>query len=565
MPLRALREKLSGTNVERESPGTSIGAFGMRFDDRLMTMLVQPAIDVAAKAAIWAQIADLLAQDRSGEPSDARDAALCRLRDWRADVPQDRRRAISAALSNQKLPADIVTLFGSDEAVVAAPLLSRTSLDEGDWLTLIPTLGPTSRALLRERRDLSPVVIRMLASYGQSDFALPGEAGVQTSVVSEDAPIQIRDLVARIEAYRRDHPVTLPHVTPERIEAEHSFRFETQADGMVSWVEGVSRGALIGLSIADLAEPGMAGVDGHVAGAFRQRNAFASARMSIAGASDAGGEWVVSGKPVFNPLDGRFLGYRGAARRPRRDEVSRTGPELIAGGLMPDSIRQLVHELRTPLNAMRGFSEMIAGQVLGPVSHAYRQRAAEIVRDSVRLLGIFDDLDTAARLDSSAYVADTVAHSDVGMLLRRLANEFRMLSDERELRLQLSVPTSLPEAAIGPHDAERLIGRFLSAVIGVAGRGETIGIRLASAATSLMCEIDRPKSLDGMGVADLRASMIAADANNADAPALGLGFSLRLVETMSGALGGAFAIDDRRFSLILPVVSDSAGASQESG
>jgi hypothetical protein len=88
---------------------------------------------------------------------------------------------------------------------------------------------------------------------------------------------------------------------------------------------------------------------------------------------------------------------------------------------------------------------------------------------------------------------------------------------------------------------------------------------LASAATSLMCEIDRPKSLDGMGVADLRASMIAADANNADAPALGLGFSLRLVETMSGALGGAFAIDDRRFSLILPVVSDSAGASQESG
>src|SRR3546814_18755585 len=58
--------------------------------------------------------------------------------------------------------------------------------------------------------------------------------------------------------------------------------------------------------------------------------------------------------PIFEPLTGRFAGYRGTARRPRADESA--APRTA--GIVPDSLRQLVHELRTPTSAIAGFAEI---------------------------------------------------------------------------------------------------------------------------------------------------------------------------------------------------------------
>jgi hypothetical protein len=57
--------------------------------------------------------------------------------------------------------------------------------------------------------------------------------------------------------------------------------------------------------------------------------------------------------------------------------------------------------------------------------------------------------------------------------------------------------------------------------------------------------------------------MIAADGENPDAPALGFGFSIRLVETLAASLGGDLVIGDGRFGLLLPAVRVSADAVKE--
>ena len=113
------------------------------------------------------------------------------------------------------------------------------------------------------------------------------------------------------------------------------------------------------------------------------------------------GEWQISGAPAFAPGDGRFIGYRGIARRGQPE------PEPLAirpAGRMPsghDALREMIHEIKTPLNAIIGFAEIIDGQYFGPAHSRYRERAAEIVINARALLEAAEDLDFVARLQSA--------------------------------------------------------------------------------------------------------------------------------------------------------------------
>ena len=70
-------------------------------------------------------------------------------------------------------------------------------------------------------------------------------------------------------------------------------------------------------------------------------------------------------------------------------------------------IADAAHELRTPLSAIIGFSEIIEQQLFGPVTEEYRILAGNILRDAERLLSGFDDLSTAAKIETGSYVAET--------------------------------------------------------------------------------------------------------------------------------------------------------------
>ena len=65
------------------------------------------------------------------------------------------------------------------------------------------------------------------------------------------------------------------------------------------------------------------------------------------------------------------------------------------------------HELRTPLNAIIGFSEIIAGEILGPgVNRKYREYAANIVESARHLLDIINSVLDLAKNDAGKLRVD---------------------------------------------------------------------------------------------------------------------------------------------------------------
>jgi signal transduction histidine kinase len=64
-------------------------------------------------------------------------------------------------------------------------------------------------------------------------------------------------------------------------------------------------------------------------------------------------------------------------------------------------LANMSHELRTPLNAIIGFADMIAGQMLGPVSPPrYAEYAGDIHRSGQHLLSLVNDLLDLARIEA---------------------------------------------------------------------------------------------------------------------------------------------------------------------
>jgi hypothetical protein len=539
----------------------------VRFDDRLATILRLPTGSQSAKAAVWSQLVSLLAQRAGSLPADQEAAARSLAEALQPQVPLDRRKFVAESLVRRINDVDTLLLFGQDTAPVAAAILTNAQLSEEEWAKFIPRLPPASRALLRERRDLPKSATQMLAAYGAGDTALPSAANIADYEGDSASPIQIRDLVARIEAFKNEREASVTKKTPAEPLLEPkalSFRFETDRAGIVCWVEGAPRGAIIGISFAEISEPRTFGVDGHAAGAFRKRAPFRSARLRVAGTGTTAGDWLISADPIFDADDGRFCGYRGIARRAEPGEqIYATVP--FGKNMSADSMRQLVHELRSPLNAIRGFAEMIDGQLLGPVSHPYRHQARQIVEDSMRLVNIVDDIDLTARLEMDGNSAAPNDATDVLEMIETAVQRLDAQIARYEIGLKFSALANLPFCLIDRQSGIRLIERMIATTIGIAEQGEALNIDVTHNHRQITIAIDQPRLIDFDISTNLGGLSLDHQARCTNPPALGLNFAIRLIRQMAQAVGGQFKIDESKFALILPQAHDSEKKTIESG
>jgi hypothetical protein len=536
----------------------------MRFDDMIATVLALADDRPDRQAARWRQLVDLLAQHRPDPAVPGAGAAEVEayawLREARRAIDPEIRRQSARSLAGRAIDPALIAFFAEDAPSVAAPLIAGARLETDAWLALLPRLGPAARSLLRHREDLAPAVKAALGAFGPSDFRIEGT--VAEGIAGDS---QIRELVDRIEAYRQRREARTHAPAPAENEVQN-FRWETGTDGVLVWLEGAPRGPLVGQSIAWIAGPGQHGVDGQAAGGFEKRSPFRDARFTVAGEGPASGDWRISGIPFFDSASGAFQGYRGTARRPRPDEIARTAledaPPGVFGTHFPaDSLRQLIHELRTPLNAIIGFSEMIEGQYMGPAALPYRNRAATIMEQARGLLTAVDDLDTAARIESRRLELEDGA-ADAVALLVRLHDSYERVAAPRGAAIVMRIEDGLPRARVEPGAAERMFGRLLAGTIGLAGEGETIGLTLARAAEAgrpvLRLAIGRPRAIAGLGERDLLDPGYSPDGDWPGAPALGLGFALRLVRNLADAVGGTLDITPDGFVLTVPAEADDA-------
>jgi len=516
--------------------------FGVRFDDRLKTVLAQPAANAHDRAVRWRQLVELLA--RGGDlSSDLARQALEQVRTEGEQVDEQLRAAAARAVARPQLPTELVAAFAADSITVAAPVLSAVSLTAEQWERVISAASAESRRFIRvlhpelpEPEEPKPAA----QPRGRKAAQPPPEAAPAPAAVPS-----ISDVLARIERLRQERQRRVAERAPARArparpgEAEPGlFRWECGPSGEIGWVEGVPRGALVGRSLAHPGEHN--GVDKKIQRAFAMRAPFREASLTVSGEGPAAGEWKLSGIPAFEPADGRFAGYRGVGVRAAGAE-----PEVAAQEPMDDdALRELVHELKTPLNAIIGFAEIIDGQYLGPAESGYRERAAEIVAQARLLLSAIEDLDIAAQLRSSPAAAEGSA--DLNALLAELEPELKERAARRGVGFDLSFSKAPSECAIERTVLERLVKRFAAAIIDAADARERLAMSADCDVGQCLLGITRPRSLRGVNDRQLFGPLLD------ESEILATGFSLKLARGIAQTAGGDLRVVGDRLCLVLP-------------
>ncbi|MGN6597634.1 MAG: sensor histidine kinase [Sphingopyxis terrae] len=526
-------------------------------DSMIATILRQAPADRRASIAAWRQLTDILAQ--RGNQLDTTDIrrAFHALAVLRRDVPEKVRRDCAVAVARHGRFAPLVAFFANDVPAVSATMLRRARLAEADWLAMLPTTAATARSILAGRSDLPVSVRRALDSLGAGSVALPqpamAAADASAADVVDEAPAsQISELVRRIDKYQSSRSKPAP------AKPRTSFLFETGPDGVIRWVDGITRGAAIGLSIAESALGGEPGTDGAAVGAFRQRAEIVNARMILEGSAADAGEWRFSALPWFDPATGQFCGYRGTARRPQHNELPYGRPESSDSG---DSIRQLIHELRSPLNAISGFAQIISGQMFGPVSGAYRKMADSIIVDAGAVQDIIDDLEVAAR---STGVVETKASdevADLATVMAQIEGDLAPLLADQRIDLSISRVGGPFLAHADDANSRRMVGRLLTALVDICEAGTTLVGQLVAEAgpdDMLQLRIVRPAAIRFASAADLLDPGFSPEGEAPGAAILSLGFSLRLVDSLARGAGGRLDIGHNALTLYLPSANPRA-------
>ena len=520
----------------------------MRFDDRLLTVLNQPAGDRHDAAVRWRQLVDLVARAGPNSASPVVAEALESIRSEAPKVEESLRAAAARAVAALPLPLGLLECFAADRLAVSAPVLAAASLDSGQWRSLLAGADEETR---RFAETLHPELAGREADDATEALVerTEPEPLVEHRPAAPSAPVagagtSLGDVVARIERRRRsrEQPST-PAAVPG---APALFRWECGPSGDIAWIDGAPRGALIGRSIAIARTRADDGVDEDVARAFALRAPFRDALLSLPGDGLASGEWKISGVPAFEPADGRFAGYRGVAMRdlPPPSAQPSVASELLAD---PDSLRELAHEIKTPLNAIIGFAEIIDGQYLGPADRRYRERAGDIVGQARLLLGAIDDLDFAAKIHSVTEQGGRRA--DLSEQLETLAASLRELAEKRGVSLEIVRGPRMSPCAIEPELADRLLYRLCLALVEHSESGERLRLSLEQAGDYCRFSISRPTALRSVGDEQLFDPRPVAAGEDV---ALGIGFALRLVRGLARIAGGDLVTSRAGITLLVP-------------
>jgi hypothetical protein len=521
----------------------------VRFDDRLLTVLNQPAEDRHDAAVRWRQLVDLVARAGANSASPVVANALEAIRSEAGRVDEPLRAAAARAVAALPLPLGLLEYFASDSLAVSAPVLAAVTLDAHQWQVVHAAADEETRrfiATLHPELSMEPHVETAAAERVHAGAATEAPAAPPSPM--QPASPSLHEVVERIERRRRlragqvapsVEEVTAPAGSPAL------FRWECGPGGEIAWVEGAPRGPLIGRSIARPLQGDGDRVDQDVVRAFSMRAPFRDASLTVTAGGPVSGEWKISGVPAFDPSDGRFAGYRGVALRevpvpsaPAQPQESI--PDVLAD---PDSLRELVHEIKTPLNAIIGFAEIIEGQYLGPADRGYRDRAAEIVRQARLLLTGIDDLDFAAKVHSASGAARE--RVDLGALVEREADELRRIARERGVELDVQRSRADVAAAVQPELADRLLFRLFGAISDRAERGERLQLTVEQANGSVRISLTRPSALRGMSDAELFETVRGSEGGQGS-------FRLRLVRGLARIAGGDLTSGRDSFALVFP-------------
>ena len=136
------------------------------------------------------------------------------------------------------------------------------------------------------------------------------------------------------------------------------------------------------------------------------------------------------------------------------------------------------HELRTPLNAILGFSEVIGNEILGPIGNAaYKEYIDDIHQSGQHLLGLINEILDLSRIEAGRYSLNEEA-VDLVSVARDSLGFVKAKAEAKTLVLRADFERDLPALWADQRALRQIVINLLSNAVKFTPRGGEIVVRV---------------------------------------------------------------------------------------
>jgi PAS domain S-box-containing protein len=136
-----------------------------------------------------------------------------------------------------------------------------------------------------------------------------------------------------------------------------------------------------------------------------------------------------------------------------------------------DFLSVMSHELRTPLTGIMAYTDILDGEVMGPLTDRQRESLARIKACSVHLLELIDDVLSFAKVE--AHNAEVhLERVDLCSLVQEAAAVIEPVAARKGLELRISTPDAPLTAETDPQKVKQILLNLLSNAVKFTDQGE---------------------------------------------------------------------------------------------
>ena len=201
------------------------------------------------------------------------------------------------------------------------------------------------------------------------------------------------------------------------------------------------------------------------------------------------------------------------------------------------------HELRTPLNAIIGFSDLMLGELFGPIGNdQYKDYLGDVHKSGCHLLSIINDILDFTKAEASKLVVndeDVEVADAVGSVVRLM----RPRVQENRHTLDVKLPSGLPQLRCDQRKLKQMLLNLLGNAVKFTPAGGSISVTAQCDETQFSISV----SDSGIGISKSDLERVLqpfeqAD-NNLNRRHEGTGLGLTLVRSMVEIHGGTFKLE----------------------
>lgn len=139
-------------------------------------------------------------------------------------------------------------------------------------------------------------------------------------------------------------------------------------------------------------------------------------------------------------------------------------------------LANMSHELRTPLNAINGFSEILVGELYGPLGdERYKEYAQDILESGKHLLDMITDLLDMAKIDAGKMTVD-LHPIDIVDPVDAAIRMIRRKAEEKNIALKLAANPNLPLVEADHRAIRQMILNLVSNAIKFTDEGGEVRV-----------------------------------------------------------------------------------------